>query len=395
MSVPGGYHKAIEAARAYEPDLSQMEDVLRLARHEASRPPRGAWWGLEPWSFAAGLALGIGILIVGWVVWPRTPTRAGPVHIALGPRAGALLTPNTDVSIVATSPERTVLRLRTGTLQLRMLKGAEPHRLEVQVDDTVATLLDGEFVVNAATKAPRVHVIAGQARIASPDAVTELSAGERWSSTDEPSERGRRPAPAAPARPAAPPRPLPDEPPVASAPRRDGRPTSPPPEASGPPNTGSVPLRDQRSDTRPTDSPAPTAPPASPRKAPVPNRVEAPPPRPTRSPRLAPPETSEQQPRSPVELWQQARLLRGQAKYAEAIDVLKTLAATEDPVWAPLARLEQMRLYESRVIRPERVIQVGKLFFERHPDHSLVPEAEALYCSAHTQLGRPKPGRCP
>lgn len=94
---------------------------------------------------------------------------------------------------------------------------------------------------------------------------------------------------------------------------------------------------------------------------------------------------------SNAQKWQRARLLRGQAKVAASITILKELAASTDTTWAPLALIEEIRIHSEAPAgiknNSERVRALGREFSERFLDHPLRDEVAAIVCPALARGG--------
>jgi hypothetical protein len=53
-----------------------------------------------------------------------------------------------------------------------------------------------------------------------------------------------------------------------------------------------------------------------------------------------------------------------------------------------------MRIYDSVLIQPERVLELGRTFTRDYPNHNLATEVRELICSAARQAGKPLPDIC-
>ena len=88
------------------------------------------------------------------------------------------------------------------------------------------------------------------------------------------------------------------------------------------------------------------------------------------------------------------RLLRAQGNWSGALEHLDQIVQGDDPVWRPMALLEQMRIYDTVALKPKQVTKLGARFLKRYPKHPLVKEARKITCRAHKQLKNSPPSHC-
>lgn len=88
-----------------------------------------------------------------------------------------------------------------------------------------------------------------------------------------------------------------------------------------------------------------------------------------------------------ADLHRKARRWQRAGRTRRALDGFAALVQSADPVWAPLGRIEIARIY-ARMERPKRTARAARAFLEAHPDHVLVPEAEAILCRADPDASR-------
>lgn len=88
-----------------------------------------------------------------------------------------------------------------------------------------------------------------------------------------------------------------------------------------------------------------------------------------------------------ADIHQKARRWQRAGRTRRALDGFAALVQSADPVWAPLGRIEIARIY-ARMDRPKRTARAARAFLEAHPDHVLVPEAEAILCRADPDAPR-------
>jgi hypothetical protein len=121
------------------------------------------------------------------------------------------------------------------------------------------------------------------------------------------------------------------------------------------------------------------------------------PPPPVPMPRPAPSVAPHEQPvpalAVPVELsikdrWRDARLLRGQGRFSDAVRACLAIADAADATWSPIALVEAVRIEVGPLADPERAIELAERMLRDWPRDALISEARSLRCQALGQLGR-------
>jgi hypothetical protein len=88
--------------------------------------------------------------------------------------------------------------------------------------------------------------------------------------------------------------------------------------------------------------------------------------------------------------WRLARLRRSQGNFVEALSECDIVVQSKDPVWAPIALIEQARIHLGPLTNPEQAIAAAQQFEATFSKHPLAPEAREIRCRALQQLGRPQ-----
>lgn len=89
-----------------------------------------------------------------------------------------------------------------------------------------------------------------------------------------------------------------------------------------------------------------------------------------------------------VDRWHEARLLRGQGHFAEAVAACVAIADTGDATWAPIALVEAIRIGLGPLVAPEQALALADRMLRDWPSNALGNETRALRCQALEQLGR-------
>jgi hypothetical protein len=350
-------------------DAGVRDALAEARRRELGQPPPGhrRWWiGLGvPAAFAAGFAVALFVVDAPPAPVVEAPAVAPPEE----ERNGSVVEIESGLWIHASggavvqtrrSDGAVDFRLARGTLGVRLFKGPGRPRRTVSVwsGDVQVRATGTIFSVTQTGDGTIAHVTEGTVEVEHRDGVLEVSAGEMY-------EAGAvRPTEAAPAAHDA----------LAGV-------SAPPPSQTGvpaPPASDAAPEPHRsRADVRP-------APAASPRRAPPGSKLRRGEAAPARTPEPAG-RTTDAAPAaetpSASELWRTARRLLAQQRQAEALEPLQRAAASEDPVWAPIATLELARVH-LRDGRTERAAEVAEHFLDRFAAHALAPEARAVLCRA-------------
>jgi hypothetical protein len=332
---------------------ARARETVRWGRAVQAAQRRAPW---RPVLAVAAVAAAAAIAL--W--WRPGPERPEPMaitdvgeRVALAPGPGALF------SVVESSPSSTVIRVAAGQVTARLYRGAAGHRLSVAAGgvrfEATGTIYT---VVMPDTGAPYAIVHEGTI-----DVVTErgeersIPAGAAWPAR----QRVDRTRPAQ----------------AAERLRQHRRATA---EGAGALDPGRAAQSGGASESRPAAED--TASPVTADAAPPETDREATP----AGPDARPADAAE-------DVWRHARLLRGQGRYRDALRELARLAAGGDPVWAPIAHLERMRILAT-MSDPRAVRDLGAQFRSRWPGHDLVGEATTLYCMASRQMGDAAPAGC-
>lgn len=89
--------------------------------------------------------------------------------------------------------------------------------------------------------------------------------------------------------------------------------------------------------------------------------------------------------------WRRVRLLRGQARYEEALVVAQELARSKDPVWAPIAALEMARIQLGPLGNAAAAQPLLADWLASYPHHPLHKQAQQMLCQAAAQVGKRLP----
>lgn len=89
--------------------------------------------------------------------------------------------------------------------------------------------------------------------------------------------------------------------------------------------------------------------------------------------------------------WRRVRLLRGQARYEEALVVAQELVRSKDPVWAPIAALEMARIQLGPLGNAAAAQTLLADWLASYPHHPLNKQAQQMLCQAAAQVGKRLP----
>lgn len=320
----------IEQARAATVDRDAAERYVReLDRWARPAEPPVRRWRWLVLGVGAGLAAAAVALLV---VWPGAPA-ADLAPVRVGPQVAVVADPDSLYHVVRTSHDATVVEIERGAVTARLWPGAH-HRLTLAGLGVTANAVGTVYSLAIRAGRPVVHVVEGTVEVRAADGVHLVHAAETW------------PSGGAPASPAAGTVLMQLAAPPPDAGIADDTPPAPPPPPAPPLDAG------EPEDAIPVDAPAP---------------------RPAVSVK---------------ERWREARLLRGQGKFADALSQCVAIGDARDPVWSPIALVEAVRIALGPLAAPERAIALADRMLREWPKDPLVGEARTLRCRALGQLGR-------
>lgn len=344
----------LRRATAKAQQLAQRSDKSRVAVEKllvsgrATQPRSGPWLPISlAWAAAATvLLLFVSFGSFGTKVPPKTedaapavvtpfqhavtpPAAAKGQTMGLGHRVALVSSGGSRFDVVAQQPGMTRVVVQSGTVAVRLFHGSTTHRLEVAASNLIASAAGTCYSVGVVEGKPSVTVYQGKVLVQQDGQQQTVLPGQSW---------------------------------------QEGK------------------LHDKELTTfgkaqllaMPVPEPAAWPEQITPESAPAPVNPEVAQSQPARNIEAA----------KPLDLWRQARLLRGQGRYQKAVALLQRLVKTRDPKWAPLALIELARLSDQVLGKPKEVIAYCEHYFADYSGHTLEPEATALFCRAKANLGQ-------
>jgi hypothetical protein len=348
---PLSLDRALQAARDADvrPDVVRRE-IEGAIRRVAVTASQSGWAGtrfrLASLILCAAAITGVAVAVhfTDVSLAPQIPRAEAPPVQPEGSLSVPLVKMGTRVAVavkagaryaVQTREERTRIDVEAGAITVRLFEGATPHLLQVATEGLLAEATGTIYEVGLSSAGPYVSVQQGSVRVRTAQSEYHLSAGERWL----------------------------------------GGKTFP--------STHTVyGGQELLGMARPTSTEVSAI-------KPSPRSME-----PSLLSEIGVPDAGahESSEESVVDTWRRARLLRGQAKYTEAIELLKLLSDADESTWSALAQAELTRLYNGVLGQPDAAAQSARRFLERYPNHTLKPEIEHLLCSSLKQTNSPSSG---
>lgn len=324
--------RLVATARSADVPRSEADAYVReLDRWARAQPARSTWL---PW-MAGGLAVAVAIAFV-ILRTPVEPAPATPTDI--GEQVAIVATPAARYRVTEATSEATRVVVEHGTVTARLWHTGRAHRLTLEGGGVVASATGTVYSLTVRDHAAVVHVDRGTVEVRDPAGVHMVPAGSSW--------------PAG--------RPAPDRRGVSTLLALGDRELAPVREA--PPDAAVA--------AAPIDAPV-DAPPIV-RTAPKPPAVTM----------------------TVKERWRHARLLRGQGKYPEAVEECVAIAATNDPVWAPIALVEAIRIDLGPLSDPTSAVALADQMLASWPRDALAPEVRSMRCHALAELGNGSGSGC-
>jgi hypothetical protein len=317
--------RLVGIARAAAVPRAEADAYVRdLERWARTRPVRRIW---VPWAVAAfAFAAALAIVVV------RAPGGDDSITpTAIGDRVAIVAAPAARYRVAEAGADATRVVVECGTVTARLWHAGRPHRLVLEGGGVVASATGTVYSLTVREQGAVVHVDRGTVEVQDAAGVHVVAAGASWPAGARPPDPRAASVLLA----------LADREPVQAVAPADAA------------------IADAVTDAAPVDA-APVAPPA-------------------RQPAPAP---------TVKERWRHARLLRAQGKYPEAVEECVAIAATNDPVWGPIALVEAIRIEVGPLSDPARAVALADQMLASWPHDPLAPEARSLRCRALAELGR-------
>ena len=314
----------VTAARDATIRRDVAETYVRELDRWAARPPERRWWPL--WLGGAAMAAAVVAVVV------MRPRELEPIALRIGDRVAIVAEPGTAYRVVTATADATTIEVAHGAVTARLWPGARLHHLVLAGGGVTASAKGTIYQLSVERGHASVDVAEGTVEVAEAGELHRVPAGTAWPAAATHHLRAADVLRAMPA------------PEVVVVPV-----DAPPPEVA-------------------RDAPPP-APPA---------------PRPVAAPRAAP------LPAAPSikDRWRDARLLRAQGKFAEAVAACLAIADAGDATWSPIALVEAVRIQVGPLAAPEQALALADRMLRDWPRDALKREAAALRCQALGQLGR-------
>ena len=289
-------------------------------------------WALRPpvrrmWPVWVGAGVALAAAATAVLLIAHDPALDAPA-VRIGERVAIVSEPGTSYRVVEATPGATTIEVEHGAVTARLWPGATPHQLVLAGGGVTASAKGTIYELAVAAGRGSVHVAQGSVEVAEHGEVHVVTA-----SRDE--VRGAETLRALP---------------------------------------GPTVVATQRT---PAPTPAPVVVATTPTLPPPPPVVTHAPPV---APAVVPPSIKDR--------WRDARLLRGQGRFDDAVQACLAIADANDATWSPIALVEAARIEIGPLASPEHAIELAERAIREWPRDALVSEARALRCQALGQLGR-------
>ncbi len=314
----------IEVARGATIRRDLASTYVRELDRWAARQPERRRWPL--WA-AGGLAMAAAAVMIFTIT---RPVGVAPTALRIGDRVAIVAEPGTEYRVVTATADETAIDVEHGAVTARLWPGAAPHHLVLAGGGVTASAKGTIYQLVVTAGRASVQVAQGTVEVAEHGEVHRVIAGTAWPATAHAEMRG--------------------------------------------------------ADTLlAMRAPAPPVIPDA--VAPLPDPI--PPPAPAPKPAIITPRSSA----APVvpsikDRWRDARLLRGQGHFADAVHECLTIADAADATWSPIALVEAVRIEAGPLADPEQAVALADRVIREWPHDALIGEVRALRCQALGQLGR-------
>jgi len=310
--------------------------VRELERWAARQPARRTW----PLWAAGGLAMAAAAVMIFTIA---RPAEVAPTTVRIGDRVAIVAEPGTEYRVVEATAGTTTIEVEHGAVTARLWPGAAPHHLVLAGGGVTASAKGTIYQLAVTAGHASVQVAQGTVEVAEHGEVHRVIAGTAWPVTAHANTRGADTLLAM---------------------------RAPEPVPAPPPAIPDV--------VAPLPDPVPPPAPPSPRPAPIVTPRDAASPVPS----IGKPDLAIK------DHWRDARLLRGQGRFADAVHECLTIADAGDATWSPIALVEAVRIEAGPLADPEQAVVLADRAIREWPHDALIGEVRALRCQALGQLGR-------